>query len=512
MRGSCKQKVIAPRASRSAMATYISALLTLVAPLLGCSNFHHRAYRLDHPQIQAEKYVLNFVEADDEGWFWAPTQAAAALRSVAESAQSRDTIVLVFIHGWHHSAACCDDNVEGFKAVLERLYDEVRINPMFAAARKQVHRITGATDDYRVIGIYIGWRGSSLPGWLDYLTFWGRKSAAKRVGEMDLSEFMARLQSLYSEHNTPAPPQGPASKTYLGLVSVGHSFGSQVLIRAVAGNLEHELEGRGAASTYLRQTDNPPVVDLKRPAQGYGDLILLINPAVEAAAYERLFMLSRRFSYPKEQTPLLFTVSADNDRPRHKLFEWGRVAGEVFTSTPHKSDPRERMGERKALGVYGDPRTRPPDPEVQLTHTLTPSDPDVKLVGYNETHTPEPYCEQAGPCTCKFYRWSMEPKKTLSDSLSSTASTDAEIAALEEKVSVYDFSTATAFANVSLDPLPGGIPYQPMIMASAPPNIIDGHNGMFSQPLLDFLTKYLGFIEAKRYLITANEKHWMTQH
>ena len=74
-----------------------------------------------------------------------------------------------------------------------------------------------------------------------------------------------------------------------------------------------------------------------------------------------------------------------------------------------------------------------------------------------------------------------------------------------------DFSASTAFANVSLDPLPGGIPYQPMILASAPPNIIDGHNGMFSTAAR-LLTKYIGFVEAKRYLITAYEKNWMTQH
>ena len=401
-RGSSNLGVTSPPASRSTVGKSTSLLLMLTASLLGCSNFHHRAYRLDHPQIQEKEYLLNFVEADDEGWFWAPSQAAAALKSVSESAQSRDTIVLVYIHGWHHSAACCDDNVEGFKEVLKRLNAEFLINPMFNAARKQVHRITGATDDYQVIGIYIGWRGGSLPGWLDYLTFWGRKSAAKRVGETDLSEFMAQLQFLYDEHNEPASAQGEASKTYLGLVTVGHSFGSQVLIRAVARNLEHRLEGLGPASTYLRQTDHPPVVDLKRAAQGYGDLILLINPAVEAAAYEQLFMLSRRFSYPTEQTPLLLTVSADNDGPRHTLFEWGRVVGEKFTATPYKPDPRERIGERKALGVYGDPRTDPPDPEIQLSHRMRPSDPDVKLVGYKVTHTPEPYCEQSGPCTCEF--------------------------------------------------------------------------------------------------------------
>ena len=110
-RAKSKQELIPPQTSRSAqasssaLATRFSVLLLLATSLLGCSNYHHRAYRLEHPQVETEKYVINFVEADDEGWFWAPSQAAAALQSVAESAQARDTIVLVFIHGWHHSAA-----------------------------------------------------------------------------------------------------------------------------------------------------------------------------------------------------------------------------------------------------------------------------------------------------------------------------------------------------------------------------------------------------------------------
>ena len=34
------------------------------------------------------------------------------------------------------------------------------------------------------------------------------------------------------------------------------------------------------------------------------------------------------------------------------------------------------------------------------------------------------------------------------------------------------------------------------------PQIINGHNGIFSAPFMDFLLRYIGFVEAKRYLLT----------
>jgi hypothetical protein len=506
IRGNCRRRVFTPpvrsRASPISLVRDVTALILLTGMLLGCSNFHHQAYRLKHPQIQDSDYVLNFVEADDEGWFWDPSQAKSALQTIKDSADSRDTIVLVYTHGWHHSAACCDDNVEGFKEVLKRLHDELGTT-MFRTAREQAHAVTGATNEYRVVGIYVGWRGGSLPGLLDYLTFWGRKSAAKRVGETDLSEFMSRLRMMYDEHNAPRRADGaPPAKTYLGLVTVGHSFGSQVVLRAVSQSLEQRLVNLGAATTFLRQTDTPPAVPLSAPARGYGDLIVLINPAVEAAAYERLRMLSTRFNYTEQQTPLMLTLSADNDQPRHKLFQWGREVGEFFTATPHKADPRERGMERQALGFYD-------GPGPQGTHRLTPVDPNVKLISATVPHTPEPYCDDAGHCSCQFFDWAAAPTITKPDALPSNVDVGTT-PGLEELILKYDFSSSTVFANVSLDPLPGGVPYQPMILASVPPTVIDGHNGMFSQPLLNFLIKYIGFIEAKRYLITASEKQWMT--
>lgn len=75
--------------------------------------------------------------------------------------------------------------------------------------------------------------------------------------------------------------------------------------------------------------------------------------------------------------------------------------------------------------------------------------------------------------------------------------------ALAERVATFDFSKEVVFSNVILKPGPKAIDYQAMIVASAHPGVIDGHNGMYSEPLMSFLIRYIGFTEAKKYLLAA---------
>ena len=88
--------------------------------------------------------------------------------------------------------------------------------------------------------------------------------------------------------------------------------------------------------------------------QGIGDLVILLNPAAEAAAYHRLHLLSMGLEYRESQTPVLITFSAENDKVRQKLFTIGRRLGEFFTGKAPKADPAERETERKALGIDGE--------------------------------------------------------------------------------------------------------------------------------------------------------------
>jgi hypothetical protein len=98
-----------------------TAAVALCSALAGCS-FEHMQHRPgEHSGVASPEFDLQFIEADDEGWFWEPAQGNAALSLVEKAAAKNDTIVVLFVHGWHHSARCCDGNVEGFKEVLRRL-------------------------------------------------------------------------------------------------------------------------------------------------------------------------------------------------------------------------------------------------------------------------------------------------------------------------------------------------------------------------------------------------------
>jgi len=448
----------------------------------GCS-FQHAPFRLGNNAHQPSP-DLYFVEADDYGWFWDPDQARKALSAVRSSEQT-DTLVLIFVAGWHHSTRCCDDNVVGFEQVLMKLQDELK-RKMYDEARKVIHR--GSADPVHVMGIYIGWRGRSLPGFPDYFTFWGRKAAAMRVGESDVREFLVDLRNIYENHAR--AQRGASDPRLLGLVTIGHSFGGQVVLRATSTFIEQELMLLGAQPSYLRVPATPGSgPDLSSTLGGFGDLVILINPAVEAAAYQRLHALGISPHYSSSQTPVMLTISAENDTARKWFFPFGRKLGEILTGKPEVSDAREREMERATIGFELE----------QVTHRLEPIDQTKRLHG-ETLHRRDPTCPDKEYCRYTWYRWSENPKgvegKTAPDSLSADDCNDAVLG----PIAAHDFSARSVFANVALYPTAGNIPNQPLIVASASRDVIDNHNGMFSEPLLQFLTRYIGFVEARRFL------------
>ncbi len=475
------------------------ALALLALALAGCASYEHKPHREDASQVETPDYVLRFVESDDEGWFWNRKRADEAIDLVERSARQMDTFVLVFVHGWHHSARCCDGNVEGFKATLTELRKELS-QPMYANARSGLRSNLKVSSEFRIVGIYMGWRGRSLPGLLDYGTFWGRKSAAERVGENDMREFFVRLDQVYRTHQ-----KSREHATFLGLVTLGHSFGGQAVLRSVSAIFEQQLEHLSRAPGYLRDSSpTSPPKEQQEQFHGLGDLVILVNPAVEASAYQRINALGRGITYPDSQTPVLVTFSADNDKPRHTLFRLGRIAGEYLGGKPRKKDRVEKTMERNALGFYGEVGD-------QVTHRLKPVDPDDRLVARTLEHKPEAACSQGGrkeECSCEWYEWKENlARKSQPDTLPAEVATADELGALLPRVKQYDFAQRTVFDDVELVPLAGATPFQPTFVATVSEELIEGHNGVFSGPFLRFLASYIGFIEAKQYLLTA-EKKW----
>lgn len=465
---------------RMSRAAYILPSVLVVLLLTSCAGFRHQAHRVGEEPTDPPEYALRFIEVDDEGWFWEPRQATAAVALIEQRLRTRDTLVITFVHGWHHCARCCDDNVEGFRETLLRL-------------RKL------ARERFDIVGLYIGWRGQSLPGPLDYLTFWGRKSAAERVGSNDFKEFLTRLQLLYAQYRPDAAPIGEQQppdtmRRFMGMVTIGHSFGGQVVLKAVAESIENQLQRINRQPAYLRGA-KPADPQMQQPQSiaGLGDLVVLVNPAAEASQYHRLHILSQGMKYLPLQTPLILTVSAENDRARHSLFTLGRTLGEFFTRKPPKDDPVEREVERAALGVYA----------PHVTHKLVPVDPSVRLQA-STIKADGRNCTGGFVCETKWYQWRTPPQREEPDSLSSMS--DAGVAS-------FDFSQRVVFNNVELSPLseqdfedPGARaaygkaqPHQPLIVARTSKEVIDNHSGFFTEPFLRFLVPYIAFIEVKSY-------------
>ncbi len=448
--------------------------------LISC-GYRHEAYRLDEKsKVPDALYDLYYVEADDEGWLWQPEQAYRALRVVEQSAEERDTFVLLFVHGWHHSSRCCDSNVQSFRKTLAQLHDELSRN-VHVGARAAYSKMEKSGADFKVIGIYVGWRGRSLPGFLDFFTFWGRKSAAERVGEADAREFIARLNQMYLKKRGE-----PERRNFLGLISIGHSFGAQVLLRATAPTLEQQLIIHIAPSGWLRQPTPTTPAGATKALQGIGDLVVLLNPATEAAAYHRLHLLSMGMHYEKTQTPVMLTISTDNDYARHKLFTIGRVLGEFFTSRPRKPSAFEREAERKALGIDGD-HVR------HVTHRIAPVDSRERLIGEAADPGVEAGCDKREDCLADWRVWAELKDRRMLEDVPSREDTQSDRKELRE----FDFSGTVRLGNVEMTPGDRSIPFQPLIVATSSKAIIDNHSGIFTQPLLRFLIPYIALIETK---------------
>ena len=412
------------------------AIAALCATTLGSCNHYNRSYpQADGPFDSRMDYV---VQVDDYGAFWEPEVPERLLRTIAENVQKTNVAVVVFIHGWHHNAEADDANARDFAETMRKLRIEMEDvkDGKPGIYRRSRENLTG-NGDIEIYGVYVAWRGKSLPMPLDYATFWDRKSGAERVGEGDVREFLLRLNRLYAERSAlrNATPNIP----FMGLVSIGHSFGGQVLWKAVSHALESEII---AAAPY---DDNV----VARPLAGFGDLTILINPALEAFQYQRIHELNRRIRYPPDQTPLLLVMSSATDVPRQVLFPLGRTVDATFRAS-FRDDQREMW--TQALGEY----------ERQRTHEVTiTSDPQ-------EAFDPEIYLTD--PCKLVF----------------------------------YDLTSVPSIAGVKLVPLPNRVqPFSPFLVAYASGSVVLGHSGIFEAQLKQFLNEYVAITEGKRQLLAS---------
>ena len=298
-----------------------------------------------HNVNSGNEYMLGFVEVDDQGQLRDRAQMRALIDSLYQIAVNDSVLINVFVHGWHHNAAPGDSNIESFKDSLARL-------------SKIEHdlSLTKHTATRKVIGVYVGWRGESITiPVINSLTFWDRKNTAQEVGHLGLTELLLNLEEIANVKNSLSPPIKSR------LVVLGHSFGGAVVYSSITQIL---------ASRFIDSRAGKAFVDT---AKGFGDLVVLLNPAFEALSYAPSYDLAQaRCSYFDNQVPKLVILTSEADYATKLAFPIGRIFSTFFETheTIERQDCKysltldEGEADRSAVGHF----------LPLISHTLKPVD------------------------------------------------------------------------------------------------------------------------------------------
>lgn len=322
----------------------------------------HAAGRKD---AAAGPYDLHFIEFDDQGLPFpaiprfgdASRQIDLSLDSLRQSPIEQSTSLIVFVHGWKHTAQSSDDNVRWFRVLLGQL--------SAVEARSSCKM--------KVVGVYVGWRGAGtrfdtgnvVGDGIESITFWSRKNAADRVAKGSVRELFGRLRSFQDARNAVWKEEvdksiddpdyisgvgGSHCEKKVRLTIVGHSFGGLIVYSALSPSLVRDI-------TDLKENIR------RRKAQGLqhdppfsreGDVVIALNPAVEAAAFAPLHGTAFDEKGGSERigsyhSPVFVSVTSVADTATGTAFPIARRFSTLFYRYPQGAD-MERDAARQTIG------------------------------------------------------------------------------------------------------------------------------------------------------------------
>jgi hypothetical protein len=300
----------------------VRVIVTVLSLLLLSSCVGNKPYRLggiadefypnqkppfEQSAVSADRnYRLSFVEFDERGDFWDRRQLGEASRIIHTS--DKPTLLVTFIHGWHHNA---DDrkqssknpgDVETFRCLLSEL------------------AVSESLRGFQVHGVFLGWRGRVVQGPLDYLTFLDRKGAAMRVAGTPITE---TIFELIRQARKAHPDRSKC-------VVIGHSFGALVLEKAMA---------QAIAGGVLAQD----VQSAGKPFDAPADLILLVNSAAESIYAKELSDMFARIGHRDSvnpNRPLLISITSESDSATGGWFPIGTFLPNLFAHRRYHWDTR----------------------------------------------------------------------------------------------------------------------------------------------------------------------------
>lgn len=415
---------------------------TSIAELASGSDEYRRSVESCATEIHGEQFTLHFIEFDDSGWLWNRKRAQQILEDIKKNAEARGAVMVVYVHGWKHNAGVCDTNVGCFRDVLRYLSEAERAR--YGERRREI------------IGVYLGWRGASSPlPVVKEFTFFGRKAAAHAIGNGEAIEVLSRLNVIYKDLAIESERRGHVARSRL--VTVGHSMGGAVVFSAIAGAMKDRV---------VTQTPTPTTVNFAAPVDGFGDLVVLVNPAFEASIYRSIAARSRS-TFSEKQTPLLITVGSEKDHANQIAFPIGRFLGTMLHSA---STNEQREATRTSLANY--------DPWV--THYLKP------VAGGLQAKA-----EKAPECGCP-------------TPLPPWAKKDPDCKGTLTPATLH-FADGGCFGSAELTRNPKLEVHRdnPFMVIRAANDVVKEHNGIFNPTFTDFLVTFVVLAERKKTSVLA---------
>lgn len=256
-------------------------------------------------------YSLSFVELNDEGLFVEPAQVNRLLTDLQDKVRQTDTTILLYVHGWNHNASTSDTNVACFEELLKA-----------TAIMQSTYVASDRKSPRAVYGIYVGWPGVVYENERlnKALTFFGRQSAADRVGERGaLLELFSKIANLRDQ---PRP-----QKTKFVIIS--HSLGARLTYKALRPVMQH--------STYDAGSGKSPFV---------ADVAVMVNPALSADEHTALAALIKaqggRGNYKAQ--PRFIIATSEKDEVLGGIFPWSQrlssfVRGDYVLADKRRTHP-----------------------------------------------------------------------------------------------------------------------------------------------------------------------------
>lgn len=218
-----------------------------------------------------------------------PNDSFGAVRM--PDAQQLPKLAVLYIHGWKHDASQTDSDLNNFTLLIADL-------------RKR------HDGQKHVVGIYVGWNAAAgLPGLLENISFWVKKTNADRIAQ---SAVVTKIVSAIGSITKSEP------NNLDQFIAIGHSFGARMLYSATAQSLIFETE---------RAHPSFPGGEYGI-VEGSADAVILLNPAFEASRYTAIDDITRKSeSFNKQQSPLLISISTNNDWATKRAFPVGQWLG-----------------------------------------------------------------------------------------------------------------------------------------------------------------------------------------